>query len=105
MLDFQELTEQYVYELQEIFNNIDLSLIKYVIYFDCWNAYDSSHGIFIFQAIDDSYQMLEYGSNVFGNYYDEILHELKTIGEINNQIEIFNYNKKISEENMENFPY
>ena len=51
----------------EIFEDIDISIIKEIIYLDGWSGYEESRGLFVFKGIDDSIQYCEYGSCVMAD--------------------------------------
>ena len=58
-------------ELCEIFQDMDVSLIKDVLYLDSWSTYEEHGGVLIFQGIDDSYQYCEFGHCVMANSDEE----------------------------------
>ena len=54
-------TAEELSDIREIFPGADLSLIKGIYYFDGWADFEEDGGILIFQGIDDSIQIAEYG--------------------------------------------
>lgn len=58
----------------EIFEDIDISIIKEIVYLNGWSGYEEGRGYLIFKGIDDSIQYCEYGSCVFAddntNYFN-----------------------------------
>ena len=60
-------TSEELQDIQSVFQDPDLSLIKAIIYFDGWSDYEECGGILIFRGIDDSIQCVEYGYFVFNS--------------------------------------
>lgn len=57
----------------ELWPDADLSIIKAIYYFDGWSDYEEDGGILVFQGIDDSIQIAEYGHCVMSsdnNHFD-----------------------------------
>jgi len=89
-------------EIEELFEDADISLIKSIIYFNGWSDWEESGGYLIFEGIDNSIQMCEYGYCVMAednaNYFkpEEITEDEADdmIDEMNKEIE--NCNLRIS---------
>jgi len=61
-------------QILDTFVDVDLSIIKEVVYFDGWSTYEESGGYLIFIGIDDSIQRVEYGYCVMVSREDNINH-------------------------------
>jgi hypothetical protein len=59
--------DERIADIEEMFDDADVSLIKEIIYFDGWSTYEESGGYLIFKGIDDSIQLCEYGYSVMGD--------------------------------------
>lgn len=70
VLNAQVLNQNLKKELLETFDDIDLSLIKNVLYLNSWVSYEESGGILIFTGIDDSIQYAEFGYCVMSETHD-----------------------------------
>ena len=55
-----QLNSEHLNELKELFREVDISIIKEVIYFDSWSDYEEMSGIFIFRGIDESLQLVDF---------------------------------------------
>lgn len=60
-------TAEELQEIRELFPDADLSLIKGIYYFDGWSDYEECGGILVFQGIDDTIQIAEYGHCVMAD--------------------------------------
>lgn len=88
--------DEVLQEIDDLFEDADLTLIKEVLYFDGWSTYEESGGYLIFRAIDDSIQKAEFGYSVMAMpednrdlfYLEEITEEesLEYIKEMNQAI-------------------
>lgn len=58
------LTADEIMEVHGAFDKADVSIIERIIYFNGWVSYEECGGILIFEGIDGSIQMTEYGSSV-----------------------------------------
>ena len=61
-------------EIERLFEDVDLSIIKSIIYFDGWSDWEECGGYLIFLGIDDTHQLCEYGFCVMAedntNYFN-----------------------------------
>lgn len=64
------LTPDEIMEVQGAYDTVDVSIIERIIYFKGWTSYEEDGGILIFEGIDGSIQMAEYGSSVFSSERD-----------------------------------
>lgn len=72
VLTAQPLNQTFKDELKQIFEDIDFSIIKDVLYLDGWNTHEEWGGIFIFTGIDDTIQYCEYGYCVMAPDCDNV---------------------------------
>ena len=88
------LDQECIQSILEIFQEVDLTIIKSILYFDGWSGYEECGGYLIFRGIDDSLQLVEYGYCVMAedntNYFRpyELTKEaaLEKIREMDDQI-------------------
>ena len=63
-------------EIDELFEDADLSLIKEIIYFNGWSDYEEYGGYLIFRGIDDCIHYCSYGYCVMArdntNYFNPV---------------------------------
>lgn len=81
-------------DLKKELPDLDLEIVKEIIYWDGWSSYEEFGTLLIFKAFDDSYQKTDYGYNVFAsqrffNDFQEITKEEADalIAEMNEVIE------------------
>jgi hypothetical protein len=55
------IEEHHKTEILGLFEDADLELIEKILYFDGWSDYEESGGILVFEAIDGTIQIVDYG--------------------------------------------
>lgn len=63
-------------ELKSWIPDLDLEIIKEVIYCNGWSTYEEFGHVFIFKAFDDSFQKIDYGHNVFTGNWSDYMQEI-----------------------------
>ena len=61
------LTADEIEDVLGAFPNADVSIIERIMYFGGWQSYEECGGIFVFEGIDGSIQIAEYGTSVFSS--------------------------------------
>lgn len=61
------LTSDEAENVLSAWEDADLEIIKRIIYFDGWQSYEECGGIMIFEGIDGTFQIAEYGKCVMAS--------------------------------------
>lgn len=72
--------------IRSAWDDVDLSIIKRIIYFDGWQTYEECGGIMIFEGIDDSIQIASYGHCVMSDTPEQFIPAELTEDEANIEI-------------------
>ena len=68
------ITSQEKQDIEDVFEDADVSLIDEIIFFDGWCSYEESGGHLIFRGIDGTIQCADYGYSVMTednrNFFD-----------------------------------
>lgn len=80
------LTEAEVVDVLGAFPDADISIINHIIYFNGWQSDEECGGILIFEGIDGSAQLVNYGTSVFSSQPDSFTPHEITSEEVDQQI-------------------